>query len=90
MKKLYLISYDIQNDSLRAKVRRKLIGFSSSYQKSCFECRLSFSELTDLRRFFTEVIKEDSKLDIFEISDEPKIRRFLPKTTLPLGVMVLE
>jgi len=45
---LYLIAYDITNDSLRNQVYKYLSGWGRRVQKSVFECKLDRDEIKEV------------------------------------------
>jgi len=57
---LYLIAYDITNDSLRNKVYKYLSGWGRRVQKSVFECNLNRDEIKEVTSHLQKLIKEET------------------------------
>lgn len=64
---LYLVSYDISDNKVRARVNRYLSGFTVGRQKSVYECWFTLTELTFLYTWLESVVLEDDRLHIFKL-----------------------
>lgn len=59
MRRLYLVAYDITDNTRLNRVRNFLKGWSTGGQKSVYECFLTDAELEDIRRGLEDIIKDD-------------------------------
>jgi CRISPR-associated protein Cas2 len=57
---IYLIAYDITDDSLRNKVQKYLSGWGRRVQKSVFECDLNSDELKQVASHLKNIIKQET------------------------------
>ncbi len=73
---LYLIAYDISNDSLRNKIYKYLSGWGRRVQKSVFECNLKRDELKEVTSHLRERIKaETDRCHIYKLCAECLVSR---------------
>jgi CRISPR-associated protein Cas2 len=57
---IYLIAYDITNDSLRNLIKKYLSGWGRRVQKSVFECDLKSDELKQVASHLKNLIKKET------------------------------
>ncbi|MCD8148456.1 MAG: CRISPR-associated endonuclease Cas2 [Clostridiales bacterium] len=55
---MYIVSYDISFDRLRAKVAKTMEGFGVRVQYSVFECRLDERRFSEMYRKLAELTSE--------------------------------
>lgn len=75
---MYVVSYDISSDRLRAKVAKTLEGYGMRMQYSVFECRLSEKKYKELYAALLNITgdMEDGSIRFYNICGncEGKIR----------------
>jgi CRISPR-associated protein Cas2 len=65
--KIWLICYDMADDKRRYHVDKLLSGYGERIQYSAFECRLSTSQFTRLRKQLRVIITYDDKINYYSV-----------------------
>jgi len=82
--KLYVIAYDIEENSTRIKVANTLKSFGERVQRSVFECWLTPSELEELKRRLKKLINpENDSIRIYTPCGQVQILGFGEPTSAP-------
>ena len=58
---MYVVSYDISNDKVRAKIAKELENFGRRVQYSVFECRISEKQFEQLYGKLTVLMQEEKE-----------------------------
>ena len=61
---IYVVTYDISDDRIRADVARTLSGFGTRVQHSVFECRIDHRELSLMKKVLVAKLGVASAGDI--------------------------
>lgn len=66
-RELYLVSYDISDDRIRAKVSRHLLGYTTGRQKSVYECWLTVAEFDSLCEWFSSLVELSDIIHMYKL-----------------------
>ncbi len=64
---LYIVSYDVVDDSRRTKLAKDLLDYGSRVQYSVFECRMDEGQLSELKHRVAGLVEEEGSLRIYVI-----------------------
>ncbi len=68
MRKLYLVCYDVVNNSKRHTVMKHIRAYAISRQKSFYECLITDNELDELRQILSlKIDRKTDKVHIFRL-----------------------
>ncbi len=86
---LYLVSYDISDNQIRAKISKYLLGFTVGRQKSVYECWFTLEELKSLYEWLEAIIFENDKVYIFKLLVADEVRYFGVAERISLNPIVI-
>lgn len=68
---MYVISYDISSDSLRAKIAKELENYGLRIQYSVFECKIDRTRFRELYRKLCQLTEgmEEGSIRVYEICE---------------------
>ncbi|GHU04976.1 CRISPR-associated endoribonuclease Cas2 2 [Alphaproteobacteria bacterium] len=87
---LYLVCYDIADPRRLAQVHRFLLGYKVGGQKSFFECWLTKSELSTVRRGLIErLFHTEDRAHIFQLDPRQQTRQLGLAKPVANGVFLI-